>query len=356
MTKVSVTNKKIAMDKYTNITHLEKGSFVTCFTALDENRQKVVLTVSDNQREIQSRMSMSTKLAKVRGVQRYQRYEQLDISDCVLEELNELYPGVFSKTSGVLVGEFYETSFNSHVKALNVGEKINLFNELLAIVSQIHANGVFHMDLKPSNIMIHHGAPVIIDFGQSVCELEVESVLNTSAYSPRHDVYACSVISEKFDVYCLGNILHDMLVQVPLTTSLVQDSRQYKQLQESVGNLAANLIYGMTTREQEQRYPISLALEHPLFTDYQLPKLERENSLKIFIDIHSKTSNDSPQEQFKSVLQINQLISQDFSYADFSRAYINPFDTRASLHDSSGNQIISAVHSCYISVEDSLDL
>ncbi|CAL6014930.1 Kinase [Hexamita inflata] len=354
MTTVFVINKKIAMDKYTNITHLEKGSFVTCFTALDENKQKVVLTVSDNQREIQSRMSMSAKLAKVRGVQRYQRYEQLDISDCVLEELNELYPGVFSKTSGVLVGEFYETSFNSHVKALNVGEKINLFNELLAIVSQIHANGVFHMDLKPSNIMIHHGAPVIIDFGQSVCELEVESVLNTSAYSPRHDVYACSVISEKFDVYCLGNILHDMLVQVPLTTSLVQDSRQYKQLQESVGNLAANLIYGMTTREQEQRYPISLALEHPLFINQNLSKLEQEQYLCQYLHNYARLSNQTPSvESFKL---INQLVSQDFSYADLVYNSVSSLDTRCSLYDLTGDQLLSAVHSCYLSVEDSLDL
>ncbi|CAL6029752.1 Kinase [Hexamita inflata] len=351
--EVTLIKKNISIGQYTSIQYLEQGSFITCFTALDINQQKVIVIISNNQKELQTRLQMSQKLQNVNQVQKYSVLAKLQIKQDTQSQLNEYYPNIFCQNSFALIGEFYENSFNSFIKNMTVQEKINTFRELLKIVKTLHENSVYHMDLKPSNIMIHDGELILIDFGQSVCESEVESVLNTSAYSPRHDVYACSVIPEKFDVYCLGNILHDMLVQIPLSTSLVQDSRQYKQLQDSIGNLAANIIFGMTTREQEQRYTVSFALNHPIFTANEMEQIDQETLLVRFLNSWAQSSNYSPSAE--SFIQLNQQLSQDFSYSDLATSN-NLFDTRQSLYDFTGNMLISAVHSCYISVEDSLDL
>lgn len=46
-------------------------------------------------------------------------------------------------------------------------EKIQLFSELLDVVSYLHKNGLVHRDLKPQNVMVRtsDSRPVIVDFG-----------------------------------------------------------------------------------------------------------------------------------------------------------------------------------------------
>ncbi|CAL6057817.1 Kinase [Hexamita inflata] len=354
MIQVQVINKQIVIDQFTSIKFLEQGSFITCFTAIDKFQRKVILTVSDNERELQSRLKMANKLQNIHGVQKYYGNYKLTISDYNLAVLNQLFPRVFTNTSSILVGEYYNTNFKAYVDQLSINKKINVFYQIVQIVEELHSNDVYHMDLKPSNILFHNDQPVIIDFGLAVENQIVESSLNTSAYSPKHDVYAGQVFPDKFDIFCLGNILHEMLTKQTIFPSIIKDPKFQKLLQTKVGTLAANLITGMTKWDQEQRYPIKIILEHPLFIKSDLTSLqEDENNLKEFLNNYTSSQSDS------SSIFVQQL-SQNCSCSDFQDPYqeLVLFNTRESLYDLAGSQQMSSIQCgiLFMEDEDSLDL
>ncbi|CAL5998906.1 Kinase [Hexamita inflata] len=354
MIQVQVQNKQIIIDQFTSVKFLDKGSFITCFTAIDKFQRKVALTVSDNERELQSRLKMANKLQNINGVQKYFGNYKLQISDNNLVELNKLYPRVFTSSSSILVGEYYNTNFQAYVEQLSINKKISVFYQIVQIVEELHSNDVYHMDLKPSNIMFHNGQPVIIDFGLAVESQIVESSLNTSAYSPKHDVYAGQVFPDKFDIFCLGNILHEMLTKQTIFPSFIKDPKFQKLLQTKVGALAANLILGMTKWDQEQRYPINIILEHPLFIKSELTSQEEdENNLKEFLNNYTSNKSDSDS-------MFVQQLSQNYSCSDFQdpNQELVLFNTRDSLYDLTGNQQMSSIQCgiLFMEDEDSLDL
>ncbi|CAL5999242.1 Kinase [Hexamita inflata] len=224
---------------FVEISYLAKGSFATAYKCLDKEQQPNIILVIDSINECQNRLKMSDILK--------------DVHNChILKQLNNI-----NLNSNVLIGKFYESDMRNHIKMLSLNQKLDFFRELLVLVKQVHDKGVYHMDLKPSNIMVQDGKPVLIDFGQSVTEAEVDSVLNTSAYAPKHDVYSCNVIPEKFDIYCLGNMLHEIYIGQPLPAPINLLSRQYHQLQDKVGIIATHLISGMTCQDQKQRLTIN---------------------------------------------------------------------------------------------------
>ena len=100
------------------------------------------------------------------------------------------------------------------------------FREILAAISDMHNHGLYHLDLKPANIMVRNGHPVIIDFGLSLhpgCKYYVDRLVtdpdgvcidrleNTGAYAASADVYKGHILAEKFDVYSLGCIYVELL-------------------------------------------------------------------------------------------------------------------------------------------------
>lgn len=100
------------------------------------------------------------------------------------------------------------------------------FREILVAISDMHNRGLYHLDLKPANIMARNGHPVIIDFGLSLhpgCKHYVDRLVadpdgvcidrleNTGAYAASADVYKGHVLAEKFDVYSLGCIYVELL-------------------------------------------------------------------------------------------------------------------------------------------------
>lgn len=50
-------------------------------------------------------------------------------------------------------------------RALSEEEWLNLAFDLLSGVGHVHAAGVIHQDIKPSNVMVHHDRHMLVDFG-----------------------------------------------------------------------------------------------------------------------------------------------------------------------------------------------
>ncbi|CAL6029815.1 Kinase [Hexamita inflata] len=344
MLRVAFTSfRKITIQGYNNIKILEKGSFVTCFTAVSSDNEKVVLIVSDNIQELQTRFDLARKLEDIEGVQKLCGLQKLEIQDSALEQLEAEYPGIFSKDSHVLTGRYYATQYNDHVRQLSLPQKLDFFRELLVLVKQVHDRGVYHMDLKPSNIMVQDGKPVLIDFGQSVTEAEVDSVLNTSAYAPKHDVYSCNVIPEKFDIYCLGNMLHEIYTGQPLGYPLSPSFKQ--KMIQSVGILTMDLVGLMTSRIQDFRLDLQYSINHPLFTSDS----KETDSCQQLIDQFS--------HKILSYSYYLETVEDEIenSYSSFYSECetLCKTNTNTSLKDLFGNVVLSRIGSCLLIVSDS---
>ena len=104
--------------------------------------------------------------------------------------------------------------------------KMAFFREILAAVSDMHGRGLYHLDLKPANIVVRDGHPAIIDFGLSLhpnCKHYAERIVpdpdgicidrleNMGAYAASADIYKGHVLAEKFDVYSFGCIYVELL-------------------------------------------------------------------------------------------------------------------------------------------------
>ena len=113
--------------------------------------------------------------------------------------------------------------------------------QVLDALSEVHANNIWHLDLKPANIMIDgHGSVKLIDFGASK-QFNAQkggattgtAISYTPGYAPREQMEQSY---EKFgpwtDFYALGGTLYNLLTNMrpPMPTDIDDDRSDDKHL------------------------------------------------------------------------------------------------------------------------------
>jgi len=86
-----------------------------------------------------------------------------------------------------------------------------------------HQHGVIHRELKPENILLHAGQPVVADFGialavsnaggQRVTQTGLS--LGTPQYMSPEQAAGDRAIEGRTDIYSLGAVLYEMLTGEP---------------------------------------------------------------------------------------------------------------------------------------------
>lgn len=119
---------------------------------------------------------------------------------------------------------------SSPEKKLSEEYVINIGSQLADALSRAHANGVYHCDLSPGNIMVKKdGSVVLIDFGAARYEYRINthSAINDS-YSPielitrRYDIRNNSAS----DIFMLGMIFYEMLAGERPPSALERSAKQ----------------------------------------------------------------------------------------------------------------------------------
>jgi hypothetical protein len=100
---------------------------------------------------------------------------------------------------------------------LPVREAIEIFRQIAEALAYVHAKGIRHCDLKPSNILLDiRGRARIADFGQAHLSSDASPALGTFFYmAPEQADLNEQIADTRWDVYALGAILFAMLTGHP---------------------------------------------------------------------------------------------------------------------------------------------
>lgn len=162
-------------------------------------------------------------------------------------------------------GESLATRMKSSKKAMSESEVMLILPQLLDALECVHNEGIWHLDLKPANIMIDSKGNVrLIDFGASkqLRNANGDSLSTSSAmaYTPG---YAPSEQMEqkieKFgpwtDLYALGATMFNLLTkqQPPSPSDIDEDSRTALKLPDGISKKTENLISWMMRPNRNMR-------------------------------------------------------------------------------------------------------
>ncbi|MEJ2546429.1 MAG: protein kinase [Gemmatimonadota bacterium] len=108
-------------------------------------------------------------------------------------------------------------------KQLGVEEAVRITREIADALDYAHRHGVLHRDIKPGNILLHEGRPMLADFGIALPlgpggparTTEVGLSLGTPHYMSPEQATAEQELTPKSDLYSLACVLYEMLAGSP---------------------------------------------------------------------------------------------------------------------------------------------
>ena len=108
-------------------------------------------------------------------------------------------------------------------KQLPVDEAVALASKVAGALQHAHEHGVIHRDIKPGNILLQDGEPVVADFGIALAVgaagsnrlTETGLSLGTPYYMSPEQATGDQAVGASTDTYALGSVLYEMLVGDP---------------------------------------------------------------------------------------------------------------------------------------------
>ena len=108
-------------------------------------------------------------------------------------------------------------------KQLPVDEAVALASKVAGALQHAHEHGVIHRDIKPGNILLQGGEPVVSDFGIALAVgaagsnrlTETGLSLGTPYYMSPEQATGDQAVGASTDTYALGSVLYEMLVGDP---------------------------------------------------------------------------------------------------------------------------------------------
>src|SRR4051812_48758218 len=127
-------------------------------------------------------------------------------------------------------------------KQFSVDEAVRLAVAIAGALEYAHQNGVIHRDMKPENILLQAGQPVIADFGIALAVSNAGGArvtqtgisLGTPQYMSPEQATGDRVIDGRSDIYSLAAMTYEMLTGEPPHTGTSAQSIIAKLMTEDV--------------------------------------------------------------------------------------------------------------------------
>jgi serine/threonine-protein kinase len=108
-------------------------------------------------------------------------------------------------------------------KQLPVGEAVHIAVAIAGALDYAHRHGVIHRDIKPPNILIHEGQPVVADFGIALAVgaaggarlTQTGLSVGTPYYMSPEQATGDVMVGQATDTYAIACVLYEMLVGEP---------------------------------------------------------------------------------------------------------------------------------------------
>ena len=122
-------------------------------------------------------------------------------------------------------------------KRLPVGDAVRIATAVASALDYAHRHGVVHRDVKPENVLLSDGVPVVADFGiaKAVSSSRLDTAagqpaitqigvaVGTPSYMSPEQAMGDSTVDGRSDVYALGCLLYEMLIgDLPFTGPTAQ--------------------------------------------------------------------------------------------------------------------------------------
>jgi len=116
--------------------------------------------------------------------------------------------------------EYEGENLNIALKGASSKHIVNSMRQVINTMITLHENGIFHSDLKPTNIVYKEGKVKIIDFGVSMdfrSPVKLEDITRspviglTEAFCPPEVICGKKYVRSKVDVYCWGMTLYQLI-------------------------------------------------------------------------------------------------------------------------------------------------
>lgn len=163
---------------------------------------------------------------------------------------------------------------------LSEAEALGVFNQLLDALETVHAQGIWHLDLKPGNIMVDSkGQARLIDFGASKQMSATEGYTTTTTamcytpgYAPTEQIdQKMELIGPWTDLYALGATLYNLLTcNQPPTVSDMQEDDAFS-YPKPVSAKTRHLVRWMMTPKRQRRPQSVAEIRHFLKKPFDEP-------------------------------------------------------------------------------------
>ena len=208
-------------DRYTLERELGVGGMATVYLAHDpRHNRKVAIKVMNS--ELAAIIGAARFLKEIETTANLQHPNILPLFDSGQIEGTVFYVMPYVQ------GESLRNRLTREIQ-LPVADAVRIAVEIAAALDYAHRHGVIHRDIKPDNVLLHDGRPLVADFGIALAwshrdgrtRITKSGVsLGTPHYMSPEQAAGDQNLDPRADTYALGVVLYEMLAGQPPFTGL----------------------------------------------------------------------------------------------------------------------------------------